>query len=613
MDYTPVTFSAAGRVTSAAAQLAQSIVYESGLQHYADSPGSYGAPRRRRSSCCARSPPPGTTRGCWRARPARSVTLARRSGERWFVGSLSATAARSGDRRPRLPARGPRLHRAHLRRRGQDGIAVTERRVDASTRLTLALARHGGFAIVADRPPDRATVGAVRSRSRMNARLGAGLLVAARRRPRARDLARRGGAGPGGRAAGRLRLRRAVLPRARAARSPRRASSASPACASTSSGRGVVRRPKGRKAPRAQYDWAAYDSLIADAARHGIRLQMTFTGPAPAWATSNRQGRRARRARGAVRAVRARRGQALQGPRGPLLDLERAELAHPARADQATCRKNHWGKRLRRRASAALYRALYVAGHRAVKAVDPQAQVLFGELAPQASGTPREPTAYASSPLAILREITCSKRSWKAARRCPRLRRGRLRPAPLRLHAPRPTRSSGARTTSRWPRSTGSRRALDRLAARGALRTPSGAPMELYLTEHGYMQSGRADAARDHPRRLPHAELRPALAHPRVRQLLQYLLTAPPPRQTSSRRRSSTTTGRRPTASARSRTGRRSTRRASPGRVSASLLTSARRRRRGATRPPRGARGSRARARRRRAARTAARARSARR
>ena len=41
MDYTPVTFSAAGRVTSAAAQLAQSIVYESGLQHYADSPGSY--------------------------------------------------------------------------------------------------------------------------------------------------------------------------------------------------------------------------------------------------------------------------------------------------------------------------------------------------------------------------------------------------------------------------------------------------------------------------------------------------------------------------------------------------------------------------------------------
>ena len=94
MDYTPVTFSAAGRVTSAAAQLAQSIVYESGLQHYADSPRSYG--RRAEALELLREVP-----AAWddtrllAGAPARSVTLARRSGERWFVGSLSATAART--------------------------------------------------------------------------------------------------------------------------------------------------------------------------------------------------------------------------------------------------------------------------------------------------------------------------------------------------------------------------------------------------------------------------------------------------------------------------------------------------------------------------------------
>ena len=43
MDYTPVTFSAPGRRTSAAHELALSVVFESGLQHLADSPDVYSA------------------------------------------------------------------------------------------------------------------------------------------------------------------------------------------------------------------------------------------------------------------------------------------------------------------------------------------------------------------------------------------------------------------------------------------------------------------------------------------------------------------------------------------------------------------------------------------
>ena len=147
MDYTPVTFSAPGRVTSAAAQLAQSIVYESGLQHYADSPRSYET-QVAALELLREVPAAWDDTRLLAGAPARSVTLARRSGERWFVGSLSATAARRETVDLRfLPAGRPFVARIYADAAG-DRIAVTQRRVYADTRLKLALARHGGFAIV---------------------------------------------------------------------------------------------------------------------------------------------------------------------------------------------------------------------------------------------------------------------------------------------------------------------------------------------------------------------------------------------------------------------------------------------------------------------------------
>ncbi len=42
----------------------------------------------------------------------------------------------------------------------------------------------------------------------------------------------------------------------------------------------VLGRPKARKRPEDMaYNWAAYDSLIADAARYGIALELTLVGP----------------------------------------------------------------------------------------------------------------------------------------------------------------------------------------------------------------------------------------------------------------------------------------------------------------------------------------------
>src|SRR5437763_6954500 len=47
-------------------------------------------------------------------------------------------------------------------------------------------------------------------------------------------------------------------------------------------------QPDAKSPPlRPSYDWSGYDSLIDDAARHGIRVQLDLSGPAPAWATGD--------------------------------------------------------------------------------------------------------------------------------------------------------------------------------------------------------------------------------------------------------------------------------------------------------------------------------------
>src|SRR4051794_15717202 len=147
MDYTPVTFSAAGRVTTASAQLAQAIVYESGLQHFADAPASYRS--RPEALDLLRAVP-----SVWddvrllAGAPRRSVTLARRSGARWFVGSISALDARSETVDLGFLEPG-RTYTARLYADdGRDGIAMSEQPVTNATRLTVPVARNGGFSLV---------------------------------------------------------------------------------------------------------------------------------------------------------------------------------------------------------------------------------------------------------------------------------------------------------------------------------------------------------------------------------------------------------------------------------------------------------------------------------
>lgn len=94
MDYTPVTFSTENRHTTVGHELALSVVFESGLQHFADSIDEYAA-RPNAEWFLERVPAVWDETLFLGGRPGFEATIARRNGEEWFVGSIAAGPGRS--------------------------------------------------------------------------------------------------------------------------------------------------------------------------------------------------------------------------------------------------------------------------------------------------------------------------------------------------------------------------------------------------------------------------------------------------------------------------------------------------------------------------------------
>src|SRR4051794_5566351 len=261
-----------------------------------------------------------------------------------------------------------------------------------------------------------------------------------------------------------------------------------------------------RKTPRTvTYDFSRIDALQAAAAARGIKLQLTIAGPAPAWATGNHRA-------GNYRPDAAKYG-AFVG----------TVVTHfKGRVDRYSIwNEPNWNTWLApARTAAGQYRALYSAGYKAAKAADPRAKVLIGELAPIGGGR-------AIAPLKFLRDVTCSKANYRAAKRCAPLKADGFAIHPYQFTSSPQVAAGKADDVpiGGLPRLTG---ALDRLAGRNALRTPSGAKMGVYLTEFGYLTSGRrAQKPRVRAAWLASA-FQTARRNPRVKQLLQYQLVDPP-------------------------------------------------------------------------------------
>jgi alpha-glucosidase len=94
MDYTPVTFSAETRHTTVGHELALSVVYESGLQHFADSIDSY-AEQPIAERFLERVPAAWDETRLLRGYPGSEATFARRRDDEWFIGCLTAGAPRT--------------------------------------------------------------------------------------------------------------------------------------------------------------------------------------------------------------------------------------------------------------------------------------------------------------------------------------------------------------------------------------------------------------------------------------------------------------------------------------------------------------------------------------
>ena len=218
-----------------------------------------------------------------------------------------------------------------------------------------------------------------------------------------------------------------------------------------------------------KYDFHRIDILEAAAAKRGIKLQLTIAGPAPAWAT--RDHRVGNNAPDATK----------------FGEFARTVATHfKGRVDRYSIwNEPNWNTWLYPAKSAAsVYRLLYTNGYNAVKAVDPQAKVLFGELAPIGGGR-------AIAPLKFLRDVTCSNAQYKAKKKCAPLKADGFAIHPYQFqHAPQ----LAPNTADDVPIGALSRltTALDKLAKRKALVTPNKRKMELYLTEFGYLTQGQA-------------------------------------------------------------------------------------------------------------------------
>ncbi len=94
MDYTPVTFTdlAHPHITTTAHELALAVVFESGLQHFADSPEAYRALPREGRKFLADVPAVWDETRLLGGQPGDYIVVARRSGRHWFIGGLNGTA-----------------------------------------------------------------------------------------------------------------------------------------------------------------------------------------------------------------------------------------------------------------------------------------------------------------------------------------------------------------------------------------------------------------------------------------------------------------------------------------------------------------------------------------
>jgi hypothetical protein len=261
----------------------------------------------------------------------------------------------------------------------------------------------------------------------------------------------------------------------------------------------VVNSPRKSKRPKHRhYDFTSYDALWNRARSHGIKLQVTISGFAPAWATGNHQ----------IGGYKIKVGYFKE-----FVDRVAKHFRHHVDRYAVWNEPNYvsWNGPLS--SSAKTYRSMYQTAYKEIRKIDPAAKILIGETAPYSQ------SGRSIAPLKFLRDV--------------------VKPGPLTAdgyaHHPYDFRHSVTYnypgkdnvTISGLGRLTSQ---LDALARSHKLTTPAGKPLNVFLTEYGYMASGRYKVADSKRAQYVVHAFQVALDNPRVKEMLQYLLVKPPPR-----------------------------------------------------------------------------------
>ncbi|UQU67017.1 glycoside hydrolase family 97 catalytic domain-containing protein [Couchioplanes caeruleus] len=145
MDYTPVTWAVTDRDTTDAHEVALALVYESGWNHLADKPETYEAhPEALRT--LSQLPTTWDETRLLAGAPGRETVVARRHGDRWFVGGISAIPAHTVSAPLDFLAGGRYL--AETLRDGDHGLVRESRIVRRGDTLAVPEPANGGFVTV---------------------------------------------------------------------------------------------------------------------------------------------------------------------------------------------------------------------------------------------------------------------------------------------------------------------------------------------------------------------------------------------------------------------------------------------------------------------------------
>jgi hypothetical protein len=274
--------------------------------------------------------------------------------------------------------------------------------------------------------------------------------------------------------------------------------------------RDLRRTPK-----RVRYRWDLYDSAITRAKRRGMKVLLSLTGPAPAWATPKRN---------------VEKGHYKPNPYKFREFVKAFARRYRKKVDRYSIwNEPNWYTWLApHKQSPLLYRKLYRQAYKAISKQHRKARVLLGELAPY------HRRSKAIAPLEFLRQMTCLGDGYRKKRRLWKRKCGKLKlyadgiaHHPYDFKRPpwkkRPGRDNV--TIASLGRMTS---ALDTMKRRRVLMPRRTKRMPLFLTEWGYHRSGY--------RRIPERRraywtkkgFEVARKHPRVKMMLQYTFVQPP-------------------------------------------------------------------------------------